>query len=109
MHSNTLGSLHASSDVLILTPASFLKKSIASGVRLIEGYPFDMSISTLKVMRADMNLCYSPTIIILEQAGQWILKPSSIGTGAMFSPPAPIMSSFIRPVILRNLPLSSLP
>jgi len=39
---------------------------------------------------------------MLEQGGQKVLKLSSIGTGAIFSPPAPIINSLILPVILRN-------
>ena len=34
-----------------------------------------------------MNLCISPTSMILLQGGHIALKLSSIGTGAMFSPP----------------------
>ena len=109
MHSRTFGSLHASSEVLTDTPAFCYKNAIASGVKFVDGIPVAMSTSTLKVMRADINLFCSPTIMILEQAGHSFLNPSSIGTGATFSPPAPIISSLIRPVILRNLPRSILP
>ena len=42
----------------------------------------------------------SPTIMTLEIAGRKDLRASSTGTGAMFSPPAVMMSSLMRPVML---------
>jgi len=81
-----------------------LKKSVTSFIKTFEGVPVFMSTSTLKVISADMNLLYSPTIMMFEQAGQYFLKASSIGTGATFSPPAPIIISLILPVIFSSLP-----
>jgi hypothetical protein len=66
---------------------------------LLVGAPVFKSISTLKVIKAAINRFYSPNNIILEQAGHSNLKFSSIGTGAIFSPPAVIINSFMRPVI----------
>jgi hypothetical protein len=84
-----------------LIPNSFLKNVKDSELSYLDGRPDFKSISTLNVIRHPINLYISPTIIILEQGGQKILKLSSIGTGAMFSPPAPIISSLIRPVIFK--------
>lgn len=99
----------ASSDVFKSSPVSFLIQFFASAVKFYEGKPVVISMSTLRVIRALMNLLFSPTSIILLHAGHYSLKLSSIGTGATFSPPAVMISSFIRPVILRYPPLSILP
>mmetsp|Transcript_34994 Transcript_34994/g.64811 ORF Transcript_34994/g.64811 Transcript_34994/m.64811 type:complete len:220 (+) Transcript_34994:675-1334(+) len=63
--------------------------------------------STFKATRATMNFFLSPTIMMLEMAGCNFLTLASIGTGATFSPPAPMMSSLYRPVIL-IIPFSSM-
>ena len=68
MYSETLGSAIASSVVEILIYKFFWKSAFASAVRFRLGMPDLGSTSTLKVMRAAMNLCYSPIIIIFEQA-----------------------------------------
>jgi len=47
--------------------------------------------------------------MILLHAGHISLKLSSTGTGAIFSPPDPIINSLILPVILRYLSSSILP
>ena len=91
--------MHASSDVVTLTPALSLKNYITSGISLFVGMPVFKSVSTLKVIKAAINLFCSPNNIILEQAGHSNLKFSSIGTGAIFSPPAVIINSLMRPVI----------
>ena len=91
--------MHASSVVETLTPALSLKNYIASGISLFVGEPDFKSISALKVIKAAIKRFYSPNNIILEQAGHSNLKFSSIGTGAIFSPPAVIINSFMRPVI----------
>jgi len=76
-----------------------LKNAYASAVRVLLGSPVIISTSTLNVIKQAMKRYISPTTIMLEQGGQTALKLSSMGTGAMFSPPAPIISSLILPVI----------
>mmetsp|Transcript_21887 Transcript_21887/g.36995 ORF Transcript_21887/g.36995 Transcript_21887/m.36995 type:complete len:233 (-) Transcript_21887:1630-2328(-) len=49
--------------------------------------------SAFRVTRRQLKGILSPTIMTLEMAGQSALMLSSMGTGAMFSPPAPIKSS----------------
>mmetsp|Transcript_9200 Transcript_9200/g.25073 ORF Transcript_9200/g.25073 Transcript_9200/m.25073 type:complete len:201 (-) Transcript_9200:1335-1937(-) len=69
--------------------------------------------SATRVTKATLYLRLSPTIMTLDRAGQFCFRSASIGTGAMFSPPAPMISSLYRPVILRKpstpmVPLSPL-
>ena len=45
-----------------------------------------------------MNLRLSPIKMALEIQGKASLMLSSINVGAMFSPPAVIINSFIRPI-----------
>mmetsp|Transcript_52880 Transcript_52880/g.160710 ORF Transcript_52880/g.160710 Transcript_52880/m.160710 type:complete len:230 (-) Transcript_52880:597-1286(-) len=47
-----------------------------------------------------LYLRLSPTMITSAMPSQCFLTASSMGTGAMFSPPSPMMSSLYRPVIL---------
>ena len=101
--------MHASSDVVTSTPAFSLKNLIASGSSFFDGMPVFKSQYTLKVIKADINLYYSPNTITLETAGHSVLKLSSIGTGAIFSPPAVIINSLMRPVILMKPPSSIRP
>jgi hypothetical protein len=71
--------------------------------------PVDISISTFKVIKAAKNLYPSPTIIMLLITLVKFLMLSSRITGAMFSPPAVIISSLILPVMYTNPSLSTLP
>jgi len=57
-------------------------------------------------MKHTLNFLLSPIIMQLEMPSQVALILSSIGTGAMFSPPAPMISSLKRPVI-RTIPRAS--
>jgi len=108
-YSLTFGSKQASSEVLRSTPNSFLKKFFASLVKFWLGYAVFGSTSTLNVIIQAINLYISPIIIIFEHGGHKTLKLSSTGTGAIFSPPAPIISSFILPVIFKCPSFSILP
>ena len=57
---------------------------------------------TFSVTSTTKNFCLSPTSIqLLTILGSSALILSSIGTGATFSPPAVIISSFSRPVIYK--------
>ena len=71
--------------------SSFLKNLLVSGKRVRDGKPLFGSISTLKLIRAAMKRCCSPTTMMFEQGGHSCLKLSSMGTGATFSPPAVII------------------
>jgi hypothetical protein len=76
-----------------------LKKFLASIVRILLGIPLAGSVSTLNVIKAHKNFWFSPITIIFEHGKQISLKLSSIINGAIFSPPAVIISSLILPVI----------
>ena len=67
------------------------------GANLLVGV--SLSISTLKVRKHVRNFFLSPIRTTLEMHGKADLMLSSIGTGATFSPPAVMMSSFFRPAI----------
>jgi len=54
-------------------------------------------VATLKVRRAERYLCLSPTTTQYETMGHRSLIAISIGSGATFSPPLVIISSFILP------------
>ena len=56
-------------------------------------YIFVFSIRTLKHKIMDINFLLSPTAIQLLIQGRAVFTLSSIGTGAMFSPPAVIIIS----------------
>mmetsp|Transcript_1892 Transcript_1892/g.2609 ORF Transcript_1892/g.2609 Transcript_1892/m.2609 type:complete len:310 (-) Transcript_1892:1469-2398(-) len=56
--------------------------------------------TTLSVTSATLKGFLSPTIMIFATAGCRSLTFPSTGTGATFSPPAPMISSLYRPVIL---------
>ena len=58
---------------------------------------FSMSSSTLNERKQDRNFILSPRRITLERHGNSSLIAFSIAMGAMFSPPAVIISSLIRP------------
>mmetsp|Transcript_17801 Transcript_17801/g.43578 ORF Transcript_17801/g.43578 Transcript_17801/m.43578 type:complete len:236 (+) Transcript_17801:1322-2029(+) len=65
----------------------------------------------LSVIKHTLNFFLSPNIMMLDTSSHSFFTLSSIGTGATFSPPAPIMISLYRPVIisipfLPMLPLS---
>ena len=53
---------------------------------------------TLNVRKQERNLCLSPINTTLERQGRASFIAFSIGFGAMFSPPAVIINSFIRPI-----------
>ena len=52
---------------------------------------------TLNVKKADKNFFLSPTTTTFDRHGNLSLIAFSIGTGAMFSPPAVIINSLILP------------
>ena len=58
---------------------------------------FSMSSSTLNERKQDRNFILSPRRITFERHGNSSLIAFSIAIGAIFSPPAVIISSFIRP------------
>mmetsp|Transcript_26239 Transcript_26239/g.81051 ORF Transcript_26239/g.81051 Transcript_26239/m.81051 type:complete len:257 (-) Transcript_26239:1296-2066(-) len=60
----------------------------------VSRFCFDLSVT-----RHTLYLRLSPTMTTLDSAGQCRLIASSTGTGAMFSPPAVMMSSLMRPVM----------
>mmetsp|Transcript_10722 Transcript_10722/g.39724 ORF Transcript_10722/g.39724 Transcript_10722/m.39724 type:complete len:256 (+) Transcript_10722:159-926(+) len=65
------------------------------------------SCSCRSVTRHELNLRLSPIIITLEMPGRRDFSLSSIGTGAMFSPPAVMISSLMRPVMPSRLVVGS--
>ena len=71
-----------------------------------EGKSVESSRTTLKVRNIVRNFFLSPIRIALEIHGSSFLTASSIGTGAMFSAPAVIKSSLIRPVYCPRLILN---
>mmetsp|Transcript_28345 Transcript_28345/g.34526 ORF Transcript_28345/g.34526 Transcript_28345/m.34526 type:complete len:205 (+) Transcript_28345:239-853(+) len=87
----------ASAVVVALEPISF-DVARACPVSLSEGTP-SSSTSTRRQRRMVKNLRLSPIAIQFDKAGMAALNWSSINTGGMFSPPAVIMSSLMRPVI----------
>mmetsp|Transcript_42352 Transcript_42352/g.83187 ORF Transcript_42352/g.83187 Transcript_42352/m.83187 type:complete len:216 (+) Transcript_42352:795-1442(+) len=69
--------------------------------------PVSLSSTDLSVTSATLNFFLSPTIITFDMNGQLALMVSSMGMGAMFSPPAVMISSLIRPVMYTR-PFSSI-
>lgn len=61
---------------------------------LLTDYQLLRNRSTFNVRRIERNFLLSPMIIALLMHGNWDFTSSSIKTGAMFSPPAVIISSY---------------
>ena len=88
------GSALASATVLAPDTSSELPKSFSVKA------PSSLGSGTWRRVRITvLYLRLSPIIIALEMPGRSSLSLSSTGTGAMFSPPAVMMSSLMRPVM----------
>merc|ERR1711865_613772 len=72
---------------------------VVSNITPLPG-PSPVAPSCIKVTTAVLYFRLSPIIITLDTPLQNDLKAFSIGTGAIFSPPAPMISSLYLPVIL---------
>eukprot|EP00438_Fugacium_kawagutii_P006399 Skav224252 [mRNA] locus=scaffold2636:14703:15730:- [translate_table: standard] len=81
--------------------------SSATPAKLLVPGSSPVAPSHSNVTRAILYFRLSPTIITFESAGAAFLIASSTGTGAIFSPPAPMINSLYRPVILTT-PLVSM-
>ena len=73
-----------------------LHQSIAKGSRLSVGFLLS-STFTLNVKKQDKNFRLSPSKITFDRHGSSSLTAASMGTGAIFSAPAVIINSLIRP------------
>ena len=77
-------------------------QAIVAGANSGNGSCVAESISVLRVSRTLRNFRLSPISIALATHGKYFLMLSSIGMGAMFSPPAVIKISFALPAKSRK-------
>ena len=100
----SVNSFDAAASSIVLTPATRLA---ASPSRSEPPGRSPVAPTAFRQTTIALNGRLSPTIIAFEMAGHAFLSASSTGTGAMFSPPAPISSSLYRPVT-RTMPCTSM-
>mmetsp|Transcript_63983 Transcript_63983/g.176859 ORF Transcript_63983/g.176859 Transcript_63983/m.176859 type:complete len:214 (-) Transcript_63983:392-1033(-) len=100
MYSRNFGSAFASSIVLASEPMRAASVSASPNRSLPVGCPYASRLALNDTSATRYGL-RSPTATTFCSAGHSALIASSIGTGAMFSPPAVISSSLRRPVMRR--------
>mmetsp|Transcript_23868 Transcript_23868/g.67610 ORF Transcript_23868/g.67610 Transcript_23868/m.67610 type:complete len:206 (+) Transcript_23868:192-809(+) len=92
-------SIHTLSSIasLIFETLGFTREAPASKSSVPGTSP--LAPTALSVTNATLYLRLSPTIMTSAMPSQPFFTSSSMGTGAIFSPPSPIISSLYRPVI----------
>ena len=86
-----------------------LMNTIVSSERMWICSPKGSLISVFSVIRAVKNFHWSPITTMFQAIGHNSRNTCSISSGAIFSPPAVIISSLIQPVISRKPSLSRKP
>mmetsp|Transcript_49936 Transcript_49936/g.133668 ORF Transcript_49936/g.133668 Transcript_49936/m.133668 type:complete len:204 (+) Transcript_49936:124-735(+) len=94
-----MASIHALSSraALMVATSGFRRAAPASSASVPGTSP--LAPLALSVTRATLYLRLSPTIMTSATPSHIFFTWSSIGTGAMFSPPSPMISSLYLPVI----------